>query len=88
MSTSTTPDQSMSLEEALAALQVIVEQLEQGNLPLAETIARFEEGSRLAELCQKLIDDAELRITVLTEDDDELDADDRFDDEDPTDVPF
>ncbi len=78
----------MSLEEALAALQVIVEQLERGNLPLAETIARFEEGSRLAELCQKLIDDAELRITVLTEDDDELDVDDRFDDEDPTDVPF
>lgn len=62
-STSVTP----SFEETLLALQTIVEELEAGNLPLAETVRKFEQGSRLAERARRQLSEAELRITVLTE---------------------
>ena len=76
-----------SFEDTLIALQTIVEELEQGNLPLSETISRFEAGTRLAERCQKLVADAELRITVLTDIEEELDDDDETDDDDLM-IPF
>lgn len=63
-STSTT---AASFEETLLALQGIVEELEAGNLPLAETVRKFEQGSRLADQARRQLTDAELRITVLTE---------------------
>jgi len=56
-----------SFEETLLALQTIVEELEAGNLPLAETVRKFEQGSRLAERARRQLSEAELRITVLTE---------------------
>lgn len=56
-----------SFEETLVALQRIVEDLEAGNLPLAETVRKFEQGSRLADRARRQLADAELRITVLTE---------------------
>ena len=82
-----TPNSDASFEETLMALQTIVEALEQGHLPLSETIAHFEAGTRLAEYCQKLVADAELRITVLTEVDEDLD-DPEEDDDDLVNVPF
>lgn len=81
------PDSHASFEETLVALQNIVEALEQGHLPLSETIAHFEAGTRLAEYCQELVADAELRITVLTERDDDLDVSEE-DDDDLFNVPF
>ncbi len=63
----------MLFEQALTNLQEIVTQLEGGVLTLEETIAAFRHGSELAAHCQRLIADAELRITTLAEtDDDEL----------------
>ena len=56
-----------SFEETLLALQTIVEELEAGNLPLAETVRKFEQGSRLAERARRQLSEAELRITVLTD---------------------
>ena len=56
-----------SFEDTLLALQGIVEQLEAGNLPLAETVRKFEQGSRLADQARRQLAEAELRITVLTE---------------------
>lgn len=56
-----------SFEETLLALQRIVEELEAGNLPLAETVRKFEQGSRLADQARRQLAEAELRITVLTD---------------------
>ncbi len=81
------PETGMSFEETLGSLQSIVETLEAGKLPLAETIARFEEGTRLAGLCQKLVSEAELRITVLTSTMDSFD-DVEDNDDDLVSVPF
>ncbi|MGB3328330.1 MAG: exodeoxyribonuclease VII small subunit [Thermomicrobiales bacterium] len=64
MSESTT---NPSFEETLLSLQGIVEELEAGNLPLAETVRKFEQGSRLADQARRQLAEAELRITVLTE---------------------
>jgi len=82
-------DTTKTFEDTLASLQTIVEQLETGNLPLAETIARFEEGTRLAASAHTLIEQAELRITVLTGDtDDDEDVDPDADEDDFSDIPF
>lgn len=63
----TTPPDATSFEETLVALQRIVEELEIGNLPLAETVRKFEQGSRLADQARRQLAEAELRIAVLTD---------------------
>ncbi len=55
-----------SFETSLEKLHDIVTQLEAGDLTLDETIARFQEGSALAQHCLQLIDAAELRVFELT----------------------
>jgi exodeoxyribonuclease VII small subunit len=59
-----------SFEEVFERLRQSVEELETGPLPLEEALARYEEGMRLARVCNELLDGAELRIqTVLRESD-------------------
>jgi exodeoxyribonuclease VII small subunit len=52
-------------EEALKKLETIVETMESGELPLETLLARFEEGTRLAGVCQARLADAELKIQKL-----------------------
>jgi len=42
----------LSFEEALKKLEGIVESMESDELPLETLLARFEEGTRLAKICQ------------------------------------
>jgi exodeoxyribonuclease VII small subunit len=58
---------SESFEEAFRRLEETVARLEEGGLPLEEALALYEEGMRLAQGCQELLDQAELRITRLQE---------------------
>ena len=46
-------------------MQEIVARLEAGELPLAEALALYEEGVAVAAACQRLLDEAELRIREL-----------------------
>jgi exodeoxyribonuclease VII small subunit len=46
-------------------LQRLVEQLEDGGLDLERSLQLFERGNELAGVCQRIIDDAELRVTRL-----------------------
>lgn len=55
-------------EDALAALEAIVDALERGDLSLEDALKRFEEGIRLSKYCAKTLDETEKRITVLLED--------------------
>ncbi|OIQ00412.1 MAG: exodeoxyribonuclease VII small subunit [Zetaproteobacteria bacterium CG2_30_46_52] len=48
----------------------MVEKLESGKLSLEESVAAFEEGVKLSRACESLLDDAEQRITVLSNDKD------------------
>lgn len=59
----TTP--ASSYETLYARMQAIVAQLETGDLPLAEAMALYEEGVSVAAACQRILDEAELRVQVL-----------------------
>lgn len=54
-----------TFEQALARLETIVEDIEQGRVGLAESIQRFEEGTRLIRHCQDILSQAELKIREL-----------------------
>jgi exodeoxyribonuclease VII small subunit len=56
---------SMKYEEAAAELDQIVEQLEEGNLPLENTLVLYERGQALSKHCADLLDKAELKIRTL-----------------------
>ena len=45
----------------------MAEQLEAGGLTLTEATSRFEEGMKLVQFCNQLLNDAELKITELKE---------------------
>ena len=62
----------ISFEEALEQLEKVVRQLEQGDVPLEESIKLFEKGITLSRICQKKLDQAEAKIEVLTKQDDEV----------------
>jgi exodeoxyribonuclease VII small subunit len=64
------PTDPRTFEEAFDRLRRSIEELEAGPLSLETAIARYEEGMRFAQLCNELLDQAELRIQhVLRESD-------------------
>jgi exodeoxyribonuclease VII small subunit len=52
-------------EEALSRLEAIVEAMESDDLPLEDLVKQFEEGARLAALCQARLRQAEQKIQQL-----------------------
>jgi exodeoxyribonuclease VII small subunit len=61
-------DSAVPFEEALKKLETIVESMESGDLPLETLLARFEEGTRLARVCQTKLAEAELKVQQLEKD--------------------
>ena len=57
----------MSFEDALDRLNAIVKRLEEGDVPLEESIGLYEEGMKLGALCKGIVRDAERRMKQLTE---------------------
>ena len=57
----------LGFEEAFRQLAEIAETLEAGGLTLAEATARYEQGMKLVQHCNRLLDTAELEITTLRE---------------------
>ena len=62
--TTESPD-TPTYESLYARMQAIVGRLEAGQLPLDEALALYEEGVAVAAACQRLLDEAELRIQEL-----------------------
>jgi len=58
-------DDKPSFESALTQLETIVEAMESGDVPLAELLAKFEEGNKLLKVCESRLKDAELKIELL-----------------------
>ncbi len=61
-------EQPKSFEASLEALEQIVQDLEQGDLPLEKSLELFEHGIRLSRECQERLSQAERRIEVLLRD--------------------
>lgn len=57
--------QTPSFEDALTRLETIVESMESGDVPLAELLAKFEEGNALLKTCEARLKEAELKIDQL-----------------------
>ena len=55
----------LTFEESMKRLEVIVKQLEDGTLPLEESLTLFEEGTGLIKSCSKLLDEAEQKVVKL-----------------------
>jgi exodeoxyribonuclease VII small subunit len=59
------PAEALGFEEALKRLTAIVERLESGELSLEQSLALFEEGTRLSRTSQAQLDAAEKRVEEL-----------------------
>lgn len=59
---------AVKFEQAMARLEAIVGELENGDLPLDESLKIFEEGIRLSKNCLKVLEDAERKVEVLVQD--------------------
>ncbi|MCQ2487064.1 MAG: exodeoxyribonuclease VII small subunit [Clostridia bacterium] len=57
--------EDMTYEKAMARLEVIVKSLEQSTLSLDESLKLYEEGTKLANYCNTVLDNAEAKITTL-----------------------
>lgn len=57
--------ENLPFEEALQRLETIVDAMESDELPLETLLARYEEGMKLARVCQAKIADAEIKIQQL-----------------------
>jgi exodeoxyribonuclease VII small subunit len=58
-------DLPQDFETALAQLEALVAQMEDGTLALDQSLAAYEKGVELAKICQKRLDSAEQQIKVL-----------------------
>ncbi|MDZ7332667.1 MAG: exodeoxyribonuclease VII small subunit [candidate division KSB1 bacterium] len=54
-----------SFEQAMEQLEQIVDQMEQGDLTLEETLAKFEEGMKLSQFCLEKLNQAEQKLKKL-----------------------
>jgi exodeoxyribonuclease VII small subunit len=52
-------------EDALNKLEKIVSKLEDGEIPLEDSLKLFEEGIRLSRLCNQKLEEAEKRVEIL-----------------------
>ena len=57
--------EELSYEQSVARLGEIVVNLEKGNLPLADALRLFEEGTALMKRCTDLLDKAEQKVVML-----------------------
>jgi exodeoxyribonuclease VII small subunit len=61
-----TPIESLSYEEALNQLEAIIDTLELGEQTLEQSLTLFERGQTLAHRCSFLLDQAELKVKMLS----------------------
>jgi exodeoxyribonuclease VII small subunit len=59
------PKKTVNLEKSLADLEVLVEELESGDLPLEKAMKKFEEGIKLTRGCQAALKEAEQKVEIL-----------------------
>ena len=54
-----------NFEKNMSDLENIVTELEKGDLNLNESISKFEEGIKISKECNKILEEAEKKITIL-----------------------
>ncbi len=64
----TQPETRQTFEQALADLEKIVTEVEQGKIGLEESIEKYEQGMKLIKYCRTILEQAEKRIETITKD--------------------
>lgn len=59
--------ENLNFEEAMKKLETLAQELEKDDLSLDESVKKFEEGMEISKKCKEILEDAEKRITILTE---------------------
>ncbi len=62
---SSKPPEGLSFEKALEELEALVARMEDGKLPLEESLAAYQRGAELIKFCESRLSDAQARIAVL-----------------------
>ena len=62
---SNTAKKSPDLEKTLSQLEEIVQELEEGDIPLEKALKQFEKGVKLSRDCQTALQAAEQRVKIL-----------------------
>jgi exodeoxyribonuclease VII small subunit len=57
----------LSFEQSLEKLEEVVHRLEEGNLPLDESLRLYEEGVAAFRRCQQMLQEADLKVRMLVE---------------------
>ena len=60
-----TKKEKLTFEKSVERLEGLIQAMEDGNTPLADLVAKFEEGSKLLNHCQSQLKEAELKIEQL-----------------------
>jgi exodeoxyribonuclease VII small subunit len=58
-------ENKLSFEEAYKQLTELVKKMESGEMPLAESVAAYEQGIKLKAYCEQMLKEAELKIETL-----------------------
>lgn len=61
-----------SFEENIEDLEKIVSELENGDLNLDDSVSKFEEGIKISKECNRILEEAEKKITILLNKDGEI----------------
>lgn len=73
--------QNKTFEESMARLEQIVRAMERGDVALEESLKLFQEGTELVRSCQKLLEDAQLRVKKIMTAPDGTPVEEAFNDE-------
>jgi len=57
----------IEFESAIKELETLVEQMEQGDITLEQSLENFERGIELTRACQKALQEAEQKVQILTQ---------------------
>lgn len=57
--------ETLSFEQSMQELETIVQQMEQGELPLEQALEKFERGIQLARQSQQKLQQAEQKVQIL-----------------------
>ncbi len=63
-------EEKINFEDTMKQLEEVVQNLENGELNLDESIKEFEKGMKLSKNASKYLEDAEKKITILVKDKD------------------
>lgn len=65
-------EKAKSFEEEMKKLEIIVTELEKGDLSLDDSVKKFEEGINISKKCNEMLETAEKKISILLEKDGKL----------------